>query len=54
LDKEPAVAVGKPDPAWHLSPQNNQLMSECRILRLKPAPRLERRGEDGQEEAEQR
>ena len=28
-------------------------MSECRIFRLKPAPRLEWRGQDSQDEAEQ-
>jgi hypothetical protein len=36
LDKEPAVAVGKPGPTWHLAAQNNQLMSEGRILCFKP------------------
>src|SRR6266567_4652001 len=34
--------------------QHNQLMSECRVLCLKSALRLERRGEQGQEEPEQR
>jgi hypothetical protein len=46
LDKEPTIVVGEPGPAAHLTPQNHQLMSECRILRLKPAPRLEWRGQD--------
>ena len=46
LDKEPAIAVREPGSATHLAPQNDQLMSECRILRRKPAPRLERRGQD--------
>jgi len=50
----PAIVVGEPDPVLHLTPQNNQLMSEGRILCLKPAPRLEWRGQDGQDEAEQR
>ena len=36
LDKEPAVVVRQPDPALHLTPQNDQLMSERRILCLKP------------------
>ena len=31
-----------------------QLMTECRVLCLKSALRLERRGEQGQQEAEQR
>ena len=36
LDKEPAIAVREPDPARNLTPQNDQLMSECRILCFKP------------------
>ena len=50
LDKEPAVAVGEPDPALQLSPQNDQLMSERRILCFKPALRLEGRDQDGKKE----
>src|SRR5665648_1100611 len=53
LDQEPAIVVRKPGAATHLTPQYDQLMSECRILRLKPALRLEWRGQDGQEEPEQ-
>ena len=53
LDKEPAIAVREPDLALHLTPQNDQLMSECHVLCLKPALRLEWRGQDGQDEAEQ-
>jgi type IV secretory pathway VirD2 relaxase len=53
LDKEPAIVVREPDPALHLTPQNDQLMSECHVLCLKPALRLEWRGQDGQDEAEQ-
>ncbi|MGA9436655.1 MAG: hypothetical protein WBV76_00475, partial [Pseudolabrys sp.] len=41
LDKKPAVVVRQPNPAPHLTPQNNQLISERRILCLKPALRLE-------------
>src|SRR5680860_1701018 len=52
LDQEPAIVVRKPGAATHLTPQYDQLMSECRILRLKPALRLEWRGQDGQEEPE--
>jgi hypothetical protein len=37
----------------NLTPQNDQLMSERRILCLKPTLRLEGRGQDGQDEAEQ-
>jgi hypothetical protein len=40
--------------AAHLPLQHDQLMSECRVLCLKSALRLERRGEQGQEETEQR
>jgi hypothetical protein len=53
LDKEPAVVVRQPDPALHLTPQNDQLMSENRILCLKPTLRLEWRGQNGQDEAKQ-
>jgi hypothetical protein len=37
----------------HLTPQNDQLMSENRILCLKSALRLEWQGQNGQDEAEQ-
>jgi hypothetical protein len=53
LDEEPAVVVRQPGPASHLTPQNDQLMSERRILCLKSALRLEWRGQNGQDEAEQ-
>ena len=53
LDEEPAIVVREPGSAGHLAPQNDQLMSERRILSFKPALRLERRGEHGQDEAEQ-
>jgi hypothetical protein len=53
LDQEPTVVVRQPDPALHLAPQHNQLMSERRILCLKPALWLEWRGQDGQDEEEQ-
>ncbi len=52
-DQEPAVIVRQPDPAMHLTPQNDNRMSEHRILSLKPAFRLEWRGQNGQDEAEQ-
>jgi hypothetical protein len=53
-DKEPAIVVREWHPTPHLAPQNVQLMSEHRILCLKPALRLEWRDQDGQNEAEQR
>src|ERR1019366_9156512 len=53
LNKEPAVVVRQPDPALHLTPQNDQLMSENRILCLKSALRLEWQAQNGQDEAEQ-
>jgi hypothetical protein len=37
LDEEPAIVVRKPGPAFQPTPQDDQLMSEHRILRLKPA-----------------
>ena len=37
LDEEPPVAVRKPGPPLQLASQDGQLMSEHRILRLKPA-----------------
>ena len=54
LDEEPAIAVRKPGPALHLPSQNDQLLPERRILRLKPALRLERRAQDSQQKADQR
>jgi hypothetical protein len=50
LDKEPAIVVRELDPALHLTPQNDQLMSESRILGFKPALRFEWCGQDGQYE----
>jgi hypothetical protein len=44
----------EPSPALQLSAQDYQLMSENRILRLKPVLRLEWRGQHGQNEADQR
>jgi hypothetical protein len=53
LDKKPAVVVPQLDSALNLTPQYDQLTSERRILCLKPAFRLEWRGQDGQDKAEQ-
>src|ERR1035437_6109938 len=37
LDKEPAIVVREPDPALHLTPQNDQLMPQRCVLCFKPA-----------------
>ena len=47
LEEEPSIVVREAGPARHLAPQNDQLMSERSILSLKPALRLEWRGQDG-------
>src|SRR5438445_6728943 len=47
LNEEPAIIVRKLGPAPRLAAQDDQLMSERRILRLKPALRLEWRDQDG-------
>src|SRR6266404_4178413 len=49
-----STSIRELDATIHHPLQHNQLMSECRVLCLKSALRLERRGEQGQEEAEQR
>src|ERR1700694_1339516 len=54
LDEEPAVVVGRLGSTSHPAPQDDQLMSEHRILRLKPAVRLERRGQHGQNKTDKR
>jgi hypothetical protein len=53
-DQEQAIPIRELDATTHPSLQHNQLMSQCRVLCLKSALRLERRDEQGQEEAEQR
>src|SRR5258707_10440953 len=45
--------VGEPDATVQPTPQDNQLMSKHRVLSFKPQLRLERRGQDGQNETEQ-
>src|SRR6267143_7141239 len=52
-DKEPAIMVGEPDATTQPTPQDNQLMSKHRVLSLQSQLRLERRGQDGQNETEQ-
>jgi hypothetical protein len=54
LDEEPAVVICEPSPAFQLTSKDDQLMTENRILRLKPALRLERRGQHGQNKPNQR
>ncbi|HET8971990.1 MAG TPA: hypothetical protein VFN63_01760, partial [Pseudolabrys sp.] len=53
LDQETAIVVCQPDAALHLAPQNDQLMSEYRILSFKPALRLEWRGQDSHYKTQQ-
>src|SRR6266567_3260281 len=53
-DQEQAIPIRELDATTHPPLQHTQLMSECRVLCLKSALRLERRGEQGEEEAEQR
>ena len=50
LDEEPTIVVREPGAATQVAPQDNQLVSERGILRLKPDLRLEQRGQDGQDE----
>src|SRR6202171_2377167 len=54
LDEEPAVVICDPSPALQLTAQDYQLMSENRILRLKPVLRLEWRDQHGQSKADER
>jgi hypothetical protein len=46
--------VREPDATMQPTPQDNQLMSKHRILRLKPALRLEWRGQHSQNKPNQR
>src|ERR1700740_2590905 len=52
LDEEPAVVVGRLSSTPHPTPQDDQLMSEHRILSYKPQLRLEWQSQDGQSETE--
>src|SRR5208282_6539745 len=54
LDEKPTVGVRQPGPTLHLAPQNNQLLPERCILRLKSALRLEWRSQDTQHKEDQR
>ena len=51
LNQEQAIPIREVNATPHPPLQHDQLMSEHRILSLKSALRLERRGEQGQEEA---
>src|SRR6202171_4352015 len=53
LNEEPAVVVSETSRALQLAPQDHQLMSEHRVLSFKPHLRLERRGQDVQNETDQ-
>jgi hypothetical protein len=53
LDEERAIVIRQSDPATHLTSQYDQLMSEHRVLGLKPALRPEWRGQNGEDEADQ-
>src|SRR5438552_10310308 len=53
-DQEQAIPICELDATPQPALQHNQLMTERRVLCLKSALRLERRGEQRQEEAEQR
>src|SRR5208337_2367447 len=54
LDEKPTVGVRQPRPILHLAPQNNALLPERCILRLKSALRLEWRSQDAQHKEDQR
>jgi hypothetical protein len=54
LHKEATVAICQPGAAPSLAPQNDQLLSQRRILSFKPAFRLQERRQDGQHKVDQR
>ena len=54
LDQEQAIRVREVNTTTHPPLQHDQLMSDHRVFCLKSALGLERRGEQGQEKAEQR
>jgi hypothetical protein len=53
LDKKPAIVVREPGAATHPTAQNNQLISQCRVLCLEPQLRFEQRPRKGQEKSYQ-
>jgi hypothetical protein len=53
VDKEPSIRVRQPDATLQPAPQDNQMMSEHRVLSFTPQLRLEWRGQGGQNETEQ-
>src|SRR5438132_1466535 len=52
VDQEQAIPIREVDATARPTLQHDQLMSERRVLCLKSALRLDRRGQQGQEEAE--
>jgi hypothetical protein len=54
LDEKQPIAISELDSTLHLPPQYSQLMPERGVLRVKSALRLERRGEQRKQEAQQR
>jgi hypothetical protein len=53
LDEEHAIGIGQPNPAPAPPLQHDQLLSEHRDFSLEPRLRSERRGQNGQNEAEE-
>jgi hypothetical protein len=54
LNQEQSIEVGEMASASHLTPQQNHMMPQRRILGLKPAPRLEGAGQNRPNEADYR
>jgi hypothetical protein len=54
LDEEQAIAVRELDATVYLALQHGQLMPERGVLRFKSARRLERRGQQPEQEAHPR
>jgi hypothetical protein len=52
LDKEPTIMVREPHATMQPPPEDHQLVSQHRVLSVKPQPRLDRRGQDGQRNKE--
>src|ERR1700745_3335720 len=51
--EERTIVVRESDAATQVAPQDNQLVSERGILRLKPDLRLEQRGQHGQDKPDE-
>jgi hypothetical protein len=48
LDKEPTIMVREPHATMQPPLEDRKLVSQHRVLSVKPQPRLDRRGQDGQ------